>query len=253
MLAAGVILAAGGCATSGDRDADSGATNAPLRVGITPNMPPLIYKQGRDTIGLEVDLANDLGRELGRPVRFVELRWDDQITALTQKKTDIIMSGMSVTKLRSMRIAFTDSYLEVGQLALVRRSDLERFYNRAAILLCSERVGVEKGTTGDLLVQQAFINAKRAVYSSSQAAVKDLINARIDMAIHDAPVVWWEASVHESDGIAVANVPLTTEYLAWGVREDDPAFLKAVNGILARWVQEGKLQGAVKRWIPYAR
>ncbi|MBU4201104.1 MAG: transporter substrate-binding domain-containing protein [Verrucomicrobia bacterium] len=254
--AVGIMLAAGigGCVSGGGNQAGRSETNAPiLRVGVTPNMPPIVYKQGDDVIGLEADLARALGRELGRPVRFVQLKWDDQIPALIGNKTDIIMSGMSVTRMRAMRIAFTDPYLEVGQLALVRRCDLDRFFTRGAVMLTTGIVGVEKGTTGDLFVQQEFPHAKRVSYASSREAVKALIAARIDLFVHDAPVVWWLAAEHESEGIAAVNVPLTTENLAWGVREEDPALLKAVNGILARWKQDEKLQGMVKRWIPYAR
>ncbi len=254
VLTSGVIIAVGlgGCTTSREQAGGPDAGAPPLRVGVTPNMPPLIYKQGRDIVGLEVDLARALGRELARPVQFVELTWDDQIPALRAKKTDIIMSGMSVTKMRAMRVAFTDSYLQVGQLALVRRSDLDRYITRGSVMMSDGRVGVEKATIGDLFVQQEFIRAKRVVYSSPAAAVKDLRSGRLDIVIHDAPVIWWLAAENEAQGLAAVNIPLTTEYLAWGMRED-PALLKSVNGILTRWKQSDKLQGMVKRWIPYAR
>lgn len=254
LVAGSIIAGGGGCISGGGNQPGRSETNAPaLRVGVTPNMPPIVYKQGGDVIGLEADLARALGRELGRPVRFVELKWDDQIRALLENKTDIIMSGMSVTKMRAMRIAFTNPYLEVGQLALVRRCDLDRFYSRGAVMVTTGIVGVEKGTTGDLFVQQEFTRAKRVPYASPREAVKALIDARIDLLVHDAPVIWWLAAERESEGVAAVNIPLTTENLAWGVREEDTALLKAVNGILARWKLEEKLQGMVKRWIPYAR
>lgn len=255
VIAAGTMLAVGlsGCATGAGKYAGQPDSHAAsLRVGVTPNMPPIVYKQGKDIIGLEADLARALGRELGRPVDFVELKWEDQIPALHENRTDIIMSGMSVTALRSMRVAFTTPYLQVGQLALVRRADLNRFFTRGAVMLCRGRVGVEKGATGDLLVQQEFPHAKRVVYASPGKAVRALIAARIELLIHDAPVVWWLAAENESKGLAAVNIPLTTEYLAWGVREENKELRQAVNRILDRWKQSEKLQGMVQRWVPYA-
>ncbi len=250
----GILLAAAGCATGGGDSAGAPGTNAaPLRVGVTPNMPPLVYKQGHDLVGLEVDLARELGRELGRPVRFVEVKWDDQIPALRDRRTDIIMSGMSVTRLRALRVAFTDPYLEVGQMALVRRSDLERFITRGAVMMTDGKVGVEKATTGDLFVQQEFTRAERKVYSSPSAAVRDLLSGRLDLFIHDAPVVWWLAAENEDRGLAVVNSPLTSEVLAWGLRDDEAGFRQEINRILARWKRQETLQGLVRRWIPYAR
>ncbi|HID97627.1 MAG TPA: transporter substrate-binding domain-containing protein, partial [Thermodesulfobacteriaceae bacterium] len=53
-----------------------------LRVGISPDYPPMIFKQGKKLAGLEFEPASILARELDRLVKFVELRWDQQIPAL---------------------------------------------------------------------------------------------------------------------------------------------------------------------------
>lgn len=254
-VTASMMLVAGlsGCMTGGGKPVDQPDSHAsPLRVGVTPNMPPLVYKQGRDIVGLEADLARALGRELGRPVSFIELKWEDQIPALCENRTDIIMSGMTVTALRQVRIAFTTPYLQVGQLALVRRTDIEKFFARGSVILCSGKVGVEKGTTGDFLVQQKFPHAQRVVFLSPADAAKALKAKRIELLIHDAPVVWWLAAENESQGLDAVNIPLTTEYLAWGVRENDKDLLKSINRVLERWKRSEKLQGMIKRWVPYA-
>src|SRR5262245_39798064 len=74
----------------------------PLRVGITADFPPMVYKEAGKVTGVEVDFANALGAELNRPVKFVEVDWADQITALAEGRTDIIMSGMSITPARQL-------------------------------------------------------------------------------------------------------------------------------------------------------
>ena len=52
---------------------------ASLRVGVSPVFPPMVFKQGKELAGVEVDLARALGEKLGRKVIFVELPWEDQI------------------------------------------------------------------------------------------------------------------------------------------------------------------------------
>ncbi|UCF86681.1 MAG: transporter substrate-binding domain-containing protein, partial [Nitrospiraceae bacterium] len=54
----------------------------PLHVGITPDYPPVIFKQGGRVSGIEADLGRRLGESLGRPVQFKELSWGKQIPAL---------------------------------------------------------------------------------------------------------------------------------------------------------------------------
>jgi polar amino acid transport system substrate-binding protein len=90
-----------------------------LRVGVTADAPPLIFKKGDAYAGLEAELAEELGRFLHKDVRFVEVPWEDQIQTLLDDRTDIIMSGISITPLREVLIAFSIPYFRTGQMALM--------------------------------------------------------------------------------------------------------------------------------------
>src|SRR5206468_10265090 len=98
--------------------ADEKPGSPALKVGITPEYPPLVFRQPDSTNGLEIELAKALGKELGRPIQFVVLEWEDQIPALLDRQTDIIMSGMSITKTRQLRVAFSKPYLQSELRAL---------------------------------------------------------------------------------------------------------------------------------------
>lgn len=224
-----------------------------LRVGITPNAPPIIYKERSRLAGLEVDFALALAEALNRNIEFVELAWPDQVPALLDHRSDIIMSGMSITPARQLRIAFSDPYLKVGQVALTRAEDQLRYLTPASVALMRGKVGVEKATTGDALVQDTFRRAERVPFTTAEKGARALIKGKIDMLVHDAPVIWWLASVHHADGLRVASAPLTEEHLAWGVRPEDTELLAAVNGVLGSWREDGQLERVLQRWIPYAK
>ncbi|OPX18988.1 MAG: hypothetical protein BZ151_11635, partial [Desulfobacca sp. 4484_104] len=105
LLIAGLLLLAG-CAVSNQTTAGSGSAVADknmLRVGITPDAPPLIFKQNGKITGLEAEFAQALANHLGKSLQFVELKWKNQIPALLENKIDIIMSGLTVTPLREVR------------------------------------------------------------------------------------------------------------------------------------------------------
>jgi polar amino acid transport system substrate-binding protein len=227
------------------------ADSSPLRVGVTPRYPPLVYQEKDQLLGVEPDFARALGKELGRPVEFVQLEWDDQIPALVEGRTDIIMSSMSVTPARQLRVAFTKPYLAVGQMPLVRHEDLTRYafgfpYRPPGV------IGVIAGTTGDFLVQQEFPKSKRKTYKTSIDAAKALTKKKIDLFISDSPVVWWLASMNE-DTLAVAPVSLTKEQLAWAVRRTDTNLLESVNNTLDKMQTNGQAATLLTRWIPGAR
>jgi len=173
-----------------------------LRIGITSTEPPLIFIREDQPAGFEVDMAYALGRELKKEVRFVEVSWEDQISALLEHRIDIIMSGMSITHTRSLQIAFSEPYLKVGQMALARREDMAQYLTPYMVIFASERVGVEKGTTGEFFVQKNLTQARIASFSSAEEAAQALVSHRIDLLVHDAPVIWWLAASLDKKGIS---------------------------------------------------
>jgi len=223
--------------------------SAPLRVGVTASFPPMIYKEGGQLVGVEADLAKALGEELGRPVKLVEVNWEDQFTALTEGRTDIIMSGVSITRARQLRVAFAKPYLAAGQTVLVRREDANQ-YLLGFPSLPKGTIGVLKATTGDFLVQQDFARSKRKEFKSPEEAAKALAKKKIDLFICDVPIIWWLAGMNEAEGLVALKILLSEEQLAWAVRKSDPELLESVNRALEKLQKEGRTAAIVRRWIP---
>jgi len=240
---AGVVLS---LASARDRIA---AEPAPLRVGVSPVFAPMIYKEGKKIVGVEADFAEALGAGLGRSIQFVELDWAEQIPALADGRIDIIMSSMSVTRARQARIAFARPYLAIGQMALVRRTDTYK-YATGFPVKPEGAIGVQKGTTGDFLVQQEFPHAKRKYFTSGDDAAKALAKGKIDLFISDSPMISWLEGMNADIGLIAVPYTLSEEYLAWGVRKSDSALLESVNATLEKMQQSGRAAQILKRWVP---
>ena len=250
------LFAFSGCAGT-DKETIIAAPSVPaentLLIGVTPSAPPLIFYQEGRVVGLEADFAAALAQSLGKTPRFMILPWDNLMPALLEKKIDIIMSGMSITKMRETRINFTNPYLRAGQMALVRSQDTSLYPSAASIKKTQSRVGFMKGTTGDFLVQQEFqLTTRTFPFTMIKDAIQALIEERIDMFIDDAPVIWWKATAQEAQGLMLIPFFLTEEYLAWGVRKDDTRLLESANLFLETWKNNGKLKSTIKQWIPAA-
>jgi len=228
---------------------DQAAEPTPLRIGVTANFPPMIYKDGGKLVGVEVDFANALGKELGRPIKLVEVDWEDQIPALADGKTDIIMSGMSITLARQLRVEFSKPYMLVGQTVVVRREDATKFALGFPIEPQGS-IGVLMATTGDFLVQQEFPHIKRKTYDSAEDAAKALTKKKIDMLICDSPTAWWLAGMNEVQGLVVMPIFLSREPLAWAVRKSDSDLLTSVNSALDKLQADGRATAIIKHWIP---
>ena len=212
---------------------------------------PMVFKQGRELAGVEVELARALGEKLGRKVIFVELPWEDQIEALNAGRIDIIMSSMSITTARRYVIDFSKPYLIVGQMTLVRREDQNR-YVLGFPMTPPGTVGVLKATTGEFLVQRDFPKARRKVFSSAAEAAQALKRKKIDLFISDSTLVWHLAGLHSADGLAAVPLVLSEEQLAWGIRKGDERLLAAANDFIQKAARDGTLNRIFRRWAAVA-
>jgi polar amino acid transport system substrate-binding protein len=247
--AAVLFLGATCAAPAADTAPLPAAAAAPLRVGVAPNSPPMIYKEGNNIVGVEADFAKGLGRELGREIKFVEMPFADLIDALNDNKIDIIMSSMSRTIARQFRVAFSDPYFRVAQMGLVRAEDKYR-YALLGSSIAGEAIGVKKATTGDLVAQQEFTRCKIKYYDSGEDAAKALKKKKIAMFINDSTLIWYLAGVHEADGLVAAPMLMSDETLAWAMRRSDGQLTDAVNAFLKKIVANGEYKEIIHRWIP---
>ena len=207
--------------------------NPQLRVGISPDFPPLAQKAlVGGLVGLEVDFANQIGRELGKQIIFVEAPWSELISLLLENQADIIMSGMSITKERAEVMNFTDPYAEVGQMALVRAKDASSFSNPQAFTSTTSRVGFVRQTTGELAARAIFLRAELLAQPTIDQGITALRNGEIDVFIHDAPTVWRTAGNPNEKDLKGLYWPLTKEPLAWAVRKEDEPLRFALNRIV---------------------
>jgi ABC-type amino acid transport substrate-binding protein len=243
-----------GCATSPVAESGGASpaqtTQNELFVGVTPDYPPVIFRQNETMTGIEADLALKLGKALNRPVRFVILRWENQIPALLDGSIDIIMSGMSMTKAREVRIVFTEPYLKSGQLAAFRSEDAKKFTTKDSILNGSVAVGAVKDTTGDAFVKRNFPNAaRRTFYPKAQDGVYELKRRSIEIFVNDAPSIVWLVSENEADMAALWE-PLTEEHFSWAVKKENQELLMDANSILKQWKLDGTLNEVLRKWLP---
>lgn len=238
-----LLLAGGGLTV-----AQTPTPSKPLRVGVSPVFPPMIFKQGKELAGVEIELARALGQQLGREIVFVELPWKDQIEALTEGKTDIIMSSMSITPARRSVVNFSKPYFLIGQMALVRREN-KIDYALGFPYKLNGPVGVLKATTGEFLVQRDFPKSTIKTFNNSDEAAKALIKKKVNLFISDSTLVWHLAGKHDAEGLAVVNIPLSEEPLGWAVRKTDDDLQSSVNSFIEKSSQDGTMRKTFRRWM----
>jgi ABC-type amino acid transport substrate-binding protein len=221
----------------------------PLRVGISPDAPPLAFEEGGEMKGLEAEMARTYGEDARVPVEFVRREFPRLINALIAGEVDVVMSGMSVTPGRARTVSFTEPYLQSGQRVLVRAADAAVAASAEEFVSTRLAVGYERGTTGEAFVKTRFYNATTIPFPDGAAGIAALRTSKIDAFVHDSPTVW--AVIHGEGGadLAVLRGRLTQEDLAWAVRPWDGELRGKLNAALAKWREDGRLEEMVRRWL----
>ena len=227
-----------------------GAMAEALRVGLSADYPPLHFKKEGRIVGIEVDNARAAGEFIGRQVKLVEMPFEQLIPALLDGQIDVIMSGMSITSERSAKVTFTDSYMRVGQMAIMHRDKVGRFSQPWSVYRDGVRIGVEPGTTGAAFAERELKDALISYYENPAAAFDGLRRDDIDLYIHDAPTSWQLANSRENEDLLSLYSPLTEEMLAWAVHPADVDLARELNRALQSMKANGTLQYILNRWIP---
>lgn len=238
-----VLLLIAGCKTGSRRFPELKIST--LRVGVTPDFPPLIFTKDGEYQGVEADFARKLGEEMEVRVKFVPVAWLDLIPALTEGKVDVIMSAMSITPDRKQRVVFTRPYFTISQMALIRTRDIAKFPNSKSIVNSRARIGVVSETTGDYFVREKCKKARRIPFSSIEKAKEELLKGRIDAVISDASSI----SNAKHTNLVGMYEPLNEENLAWAVSKKHPELLKVLNTLLEEWQKDGTLQRIKEKWL----
>jgi polar amino acid transport system substrate-binding protein len=212
-----------------------------IRVGMEPGYMPFEMKDKKGRIiGYDVDMARRMAKELGVKLKLIPTSWDGIIAGLITEKYDIIMSGMTITQQRNLKVNFADPYVVVGQTILMRK-DLVGKIKTAADLDKPEFTVVTKlGVTGEVATRKFFKKAKILTFETEADGAAEVLNGKADAFVYDQPYNILFMSDKGKGKLVHLDKPLTYEPLGWAIRKGDPDFLNWLNNFL-RQVKEDKV------------
>ena len=222
-----------------------------LRVGFEAGYMPfeMADKKGR-FIGFDIDMAKEMAKAMGVEFVPVNTAWDGIIPALLTDKFDIIMSGMTVTQERNLKVNFADPYIIVGQTIVLNKKHKGKI-NSYKDLNDPKYVVVSKlGTTGEQAVQRKIPKATYKSFESETEAGLEVLSGKADALVYDLPFcVVFMAQQGADAGAVFLDEPFTFEPLAWAVQRGDPDFLNWLNNFLRQVKNDGRYERIYKKWI----
>jgi polar amino acid transport system substrate-binding protein len=205
-----------------------------LRVGVALIIPWAMHDKDGQLIGFEIDVAKKLARDLGVKPEFHPTPLGELVPDLVAGKFDIIVSGLSITAERALRVDFSNPYneTEVKLLASAKSpvagaASLDAF-NKDAV-----KIGVLEGSTAEDMAGVVLTNAQIIDYTDSGTAFNDLVEGKLDAAVADSPRPEIVAQLFPDKVKCLCDQPLSTYPAAFAVPRGDVEFVNYLNAWIA--------------------
>ncbi len=220
----------------------------PLRWGADESGgAPYVFQDPTNTgrvVGFEVDLAADLSRELGRPIRFTHYDFKNLIPGLERGDFDIAMNGLEVLPEYQGHVLFSRPYY-VYKLQLAARKGERRFANIEDLRkLPAVRIGTLGGSAAERsLIRRGF---EPRGYDDQTGMYIDLKNGAIDTVYIDLPVHLYYLPRYP--GLELVGQPGEKGYYAIAFRKEDGALKAYFDTALGRLIDGGELRRIYEKW-----
>jgi len=223
----------------------------------TPNRKPLLwgadaeggapyeFQDPRDPsriIGFEVEIAEVLGRILGRPTQFTQNQWDGLVPGLERGNYDIVISGLEITPDRAQVISFSRPYYVTFEQLAVRTNDniIQRLEDCRG-----KKVGTLKGSLAQRILE-ARDDLQVLSYDGQINAYEDLSNGRLDAVLMDHIIALY--NIPPLPQLKMVGPPVGRLEYGIGVRKEDSALLQEINSALDQMISSGELRKILDRW-----
>lgn len=217
----------------------------PLRVGTSGDYPPFSREVGDGTWrGLDLELANQLGKELGRKVELVPFKWPELIPNLRAGAFDIVMSGVTMRPERAIDGRYTRPYARTGAVALIRRADAGRFKTADRLNAPGWTIAVNAGGHLEHLTRRFFPRAALRTVSDNLSLPRLVQSGEVDAAISDSA----EAVAVATDDLSVLG-PFSSDYKAFLLPATSGGLARRVDEWLIRRERDGWLSRQRKKWL----
>ncbi|MDH3572210.1 MAG: transporter substrate-binding domain-containing protein [Desulfobacteraceae bacterium] len=221
-----------------------------LRVGFEAGYMPfeMTNKKGK-FVGFDIDMAKEMAKAMG--VKFVPVNtaWDGIIPSLITDKFDIIMSGMTVTQERNLKINFADPYIIVGQSILINKKHQGKINSYKDLNNSKYTVTSKLGTTGEQAVKRLIPKCTYKSFETEPEAALEVVNGKADAFVYDLPYCVVFMAQQGAGKLVFLDKPFTFEPLAWGVKKGDPDFLNWLNNFLTQIKNDGRYERIYNKWI----
>ena len=235
---------------------DRVTTNKTLRVCIWPDYFGISYRDPKtqQLSGIDIDMANSLGRSLGVKVEFIDSSFAKLIPDVTENRCDIAMFAIGLTPSRMEKLRFTKPHLASDIYAITTKSN-RRIKSWSDIDKSGVFVAVAKGTLHEPVMKEKLKQGTLKVFDTPHARELEVESGRADVFMTDFP---YSRRMLKTTDWARVITPETNYHITpygYAMLPGDDRWHARVESFVAETKRNGELKTSAERHglLPIAR
>ena len=220
-----------------------------LDVGLANFIPWAMHDKNGNLIGFNVEVAKRLALDLGVQLNIMPAGHVSLLTDLTNKRYDILITGMYPTPSRALLANFSEPYSTSKIELIASRDKMGRKDERKDFDDDSVTIGIISGSVYGLLAMTEFPKAKTQLFDDEASMIEAVANGTISAAIASKPGP--EFAVKHSNGKIYRpfSKPLGELDEALAIRKGDVDFLNYLNTWIRYYERTGWLEKQRNYWF----
>lgn len=229
--------------SAGEAKAEGSYAGKTLIMATNAEFPPYEYHEGKDIVGIDVEIAKAVAEQMGAKFEVSDMAFDAIISAVDSGKADFGAAGMTVTEDRKKNVDFSDTYATSVQSVIVpENSDIKSIDD-----LKGKKIGVQQGTTGDIYATKDYGKDAIQPFPKGVDAVLALVAGKVDAVIIDGNTA--KAFVADQKGLKLLDSAYAEEEYAICVKKGNTELRDGINAALKELKASGKLDEIVAKYI----
>jgi polar amino acid transport system substrate-binding protein len=221
-----------------------------LVVGVSGDQPPLHARTSTgEIIGLDIDISRVMANAMGVKLKIAKMSFPELLPALEAGTIDMILSGMTITPERNLKVAFIGPYFVTGKGILGKSQMISSLKSSNDINSPSFKLAALKNSTGQSFAENVLPKAKLTTTDSLDDALDLLIQGEVDAVVADYPFCAVSALRYREKGLATLQTPFNYEPMGIALPGDDPLLINWVQNFLNTLKGSGDLKKLTGLWF----